>query len=277
MGLWDRWRRRRRIRPVERSNDSDAVFSLFAGAGLAGRKSTHELMLAYRRQPWLRAVVGRIGSELATAFKPELYTARPKDPARRQLFEHPLLDLLENPCPEWMPAHVVWKVTENALDLDGNAYLVVDRNALVMPVRLTPVAPQHVRETPTPKSPFFRISVDGREVKLEARDVLWIRDPDPANPWGKGTGIGEACADESDTDEYAARAVKAFFSNGMLPDSVIGFEGANEDEAKRAQAVFESKFRGPGNRNRTFFTNKKLTSQRLDTSFKDQQLIEVRK
>ena len=43
---------------------------------------------------------------------------------------------------------------------------------------------------------------------MPPEDVIVFKDPDPANPYGRGSGIGKALGDELDTDEFAAQHIE---------------------------------------------------------------------
>lgn len=253
----------------------------FLGQTIAGlqapRKGQKELLDAYRTSPFMRAVTHRIASSVAGTFRPRLYTAPVGDPARKRIVRHPLLDLLRSPTPH-MPALMVWKLAQLSLDLVGNGFLVMDRNAYGLPIEFTPAAPHWVIRYPTTPTPYFWLSVYGISRQVNQEDMLWLRDPDPLNPYGRGVGTSEALADEIDTDEAISKRVKGFFYNGALPDFFVGAEGAGEEEAKRIEETLRAKYGGgPGKQHGVFFTTRKWSIDKVDTNFKDMDLVNVRK
>lgn len=262
----------------EKAAPETTVIAQLLRAGMSPRRGTAELLEAYRTNPWARAVVGRIGSEVACAARWTLFDRPERDPQRKQIFAHPLLDLLDEPNPEaGLSAQVVWSVTQNALDLIGDGFLIKDRNALGKVCGLTP-APATAVTIPSRFEPNFLLALEGGGVrKAPPSDVLWLKDPDPANPNGHGAGTAEAAADEIDIDAEATKQIKSFFRNGMLPSHMVTLEGAGEPEVAAFDTFLRAKYQGSANRNKTHITNKRIQVERLETSFKDMELVPLRK
>jgi HK97 family phage portal protein len=243
------------------------------------KRGSAELLEAYRTHPWLRTVVHRIAVEVATAAKWELFTEPEGHPQRQQIHAHPLLALFRSPSRR-MTAVDVWAFVQMSLDLVGDAFVIIDRNESGFPAELTPIPATWVWRTPSPDSPVFQVSSGGTSAlrEIPSQNMLWMREVDPANPRGRGVGPAHALANELDTDEYAAKFTAAFFVNGGLPGAVVSIEGGSEKEAIRVEESLRQKHGGgPSNVGKIHVTNKKLSFARLDTSFKDQALVELRK
>ena len=106
--------------------------------------------------------------------------------------------------------------------------------------------------------------------------MLWLKGLNLANPYGRGVGPAQVIADELDTDEYASKNVKAWFFNGGLPDVLISSEGADPDELQIAEEKFRARYGGPKKSHQIHWSGRKLEVQRLDTSFKEQDLVALR-
>ncbi len=276
-----------------------------AGGLLAGifpygqlpRRGTRELMQAYRHLPWLRTVTQRIAQDVA-GVPWRLYRAKRKGtkalvlraqgPVRRKLLDeaagdglldeiedHPALDLLGRLNPA-MSGLVGRMVTQLYLDLKGEVFWVLERNGAGEPVEAWPVPPHWIIETPSQSRPWYRASYLGWLRIFPEEDVVWIRSPDPENPYGRGTGIAEALSDELDIDEFAAKHVKAWFYNRAMPDAIVSLEGLGDDEVKRLKEKFDSQFRGVEKAGQVHVTNAKLSVEVLSQTFKEQQLGELR-
>jgi hypothetical protein len=195
----------------------------------------------------------------------------------REVPDHPLAQLLSRPCPQ-LTGMAARQVTQVHLDIAGEAFWALVRRGGV-PVEAWPLPPSWVREVPTPANGGqFRIDILGRMVDVASADVVWFRDPDPSNPYGRGTGLAFALGDELESDEYATRFVKSWFVNDATPSFIAGVKGiASTEELVRAEERYTEKFRNPSNRGRGFFTTGEVTITKLDTSFKDQQLLELRR
>lgn len=194
----------------------------------------------------------------------------------REIPDHPALEVLACPNP-FMTGRAALQVTQTWLDIKGEAFWLLDFGPDGMPQGYLPVPPHWVTQCPTDSQPFFRISFSGLQVQLPPKAVIWFRDPDPENPYGRGTGVAESLGDELETDEFAAKYLKAWFFNSGIPSMVLAFEGVQPDQLQRAKEKFESEHRGVANAHRTFFASGKMNAQRLDSSFRDQQIIDLRK
>jgi hypothetical protein len=265
------------------------------------RRNTKELLRSYRTSPFLRAVDSRISAAVA-ATTWELYyvegakglavrdmklqradwTTRAALFARhkaagdlRQVEVHPLLDLLAygNPC---LTGRTAMQVTQLWIDLKGEAFWLLERNRAGMPIEFWPLPPHWVVETPSLGDPRFRVSFPGWQGEVPASEIMWLKDPDPENPYGRGTGLAEALADEIETDEYAAKHVKAWFYNRALPDIMVGVEGADEAALKAAKEQWEGRHRGFWNAFRSFWHSGNVKIEQLGHNFSEMRLTELR-
>jgi phage portal protein BeeE len=103
--------------------------------------------------------------------------------------------------------------------------------------------------------------------------------PGPGRPAGPRHRAAFSLGDELDSDEYIARFTKNSFWNNTIPPFIAGIEGANDVEAPLAKFKEELRRRhsGPENAGKLLITNGKVSIARLDTSFKDLALVDVRK
>jgi SPP1 gp7 family putative phage head morphogenesis protein len=285
-----------------------SVFGMFGGYVAWGKppaRGTREIMLLYKRSPWFRAALSRMSFGVAiTPWK--LYAARAKATGkyfrrkdlqratnsahRRKLLDeaakngeldeitdHPMLDLLENFNP-MMPGLVARSLVQTLMDLKGEAFLVIERNAQGMPVELYPMPPYWVTETPTLRRPTFRVSAIGWAGEIPETEVIWLRDLDPENPYGRGVGIGDALGDEAETDEYAAKYTKSFYYNDALPAGLVGIEGVTQkaqlDEAKQR---WEDDHKGFLKSFRLHWHSGKLNFVQISPAFDAQKHTDLRK
>jgi len=237
-------------------------------------RGTKELLQAYRDIAWLRAVVHKMASAVATV--PWHLYAGTEGGDRTELKKHPVLALLAHPNSR-LSAHQVRFVTQTWLDMKGEAFWVVERNKQQVPVQVWPMPPHWVRETPSDDSQFFRCKLGNREWKVPEADVVWFKDINPENPYGRGVGMAEALSDELDADEYAAKRIKSYFYNQTSPEIMVSAQGMGEEEARRAKERWTEDHRGIFNAFRTYWTGSDIKVTRLDTSFRDMQLVELRK
>lgn len=267
------------------------------------RRGTQEMIIAYREMPGLRRIVQRIAESFAAiewqvfrgvgiggttrnmpSFKSMGFDRRLKAATRlRQagelelLEESPIVQFIEagNPC---LTGFTCRQIMQSHFELLGEAMAWIERNDFGMPIQYWPLNPVWIRNVPQPGgSGQFVVSVQGREMKIPASEMIFIKDPDPWNPYGRGTGIGFTLADELDSDEYAAKFVSAFFSNGAMPDGLIMFENASKDEIERVRRDWENQHRGHERAHRLHFLNQKAEIAQFQKSLRDMTMVDLRK
>lgn len=334
MAFWDRVRSAA-ARLFTRSSPTLADMPTgILGAGSNGRgpakRGTAELIAAYREQPWLRAVVGRIARGVASArwsiyvrteapTKDRAGRRQRRGPRRsfqdvagvksfawgrdfsvrdaalvhgdtedraarrrelaaagllREVPDHPLLELLARPNPD-MTGRQGLQVTQIWLDVKGEAFWLLDRPEA--PTAYYPIPPHWVTQVPTATADHYVVSFGGLQLKVKPSCMIWMRDPDPSNPYGRGTGVAESLGDELETDEFAAKYLKAWFYNSAAPSFIAAFDGATQQDVKRAKELWEQEHRGAHNAHRVHFSNGKMNAMRLDASFRDQEIIDLRR
>jgi hypothetical protein len=121
-----------------------------------------------------------------------------------EITDHPFLDLLTKGN-GYHTGVSLRRIESMHMDLVGEAFFLKSRNGLGAPTALWPIPPTWVQSTPTPARPSFQMSYRGWNDAIPASEVLWMCDPNPANPYGRGVGLGQAVSDEAETDEYAAK------------------------------------------------------------------------
>ncbi len=239
---------------------------LLAGIFPAGHteppvRGTQELLEAYESMPWLRAVAGKVAASVATT-EWQLFSVRRGGRAVRELGlqragiqsrtrtlarlrrarelreepEHLLHQVLARPNP-LMNQAALFRITQVALDLVGDAYWLKERNGLGAVVGLWYIPPHWVAEHPSPARDTFRMAFGAWQRDVPRTEVVWYHDPAPAWPYGRGSGLGWALLDELEVDEYAAKMAKVLFFNRALPAFLVmsasGEQAIGEPEMRR--------------------------------------------
>ena len=209
-----------------------------------------------------------------------------------ELEHHPLLDFLEggNPLMTGLNAR---RLTQSYLDLPGEAFWVIERNRADVPAEFWALPPSWIVQVPDASDLTARLGGRSRDEALEglsfrvqmlnaqtidipARDVVWFRDPNLSNPFGRGSGIGLALGDELEIDEFSAKFLKGFFLNDGRPDILIGVEGASEPELTRAKERYHEEHRGFWRGHRALWHGGKLTVRELQQKFVEMELAALR-
>jgi len=190
--------------------------------------------------------------------------------------EHPLLDLLHgaNPFIEGLSNR---KLTQTYIDLVGEAFWIKERNEFGMPVQVWPIPPDWVLETPTPGKRHYVVSFRAWRGEIPDTEILWFCDPNPENPYGRGSGYVRSLGDELETDEYAAKHTKSWFYNSARPDMIISADGLEKDETARLENDWLNKHQGFWRSFKPHFLNRKVDVQMISQEFRNMQLIELRK
>lgn len=211
---------------------------------------------------------------------PEARAARRRELAAagllREVSDHPLLDLLQSPNPQ-LTGRSAMSLSQIWLDIKGEAFWLLSGGADGVPTGYWPLPPHWVTAVPTASRPTFTVSAGGLQLEVKAEGMVWLRDPDPENPYGRGSGVAESLGDELETDEYAAKYLKSWFYNSAIPSFIVSFEGADPKALVRAKEKWDSEHRGVGNAHKSFFSDGKMNAVRLDASFREQQISDLRK
>jgi len=327
VGLLDtvRWRLALSIMPKQVPEGPYDLLTRVFMFGQPPPRGSRELLIAYKRLPWLRAALSRIANAVASTdwelfqlvpstrnerfirqkqergltFRPSPWDdalpkmqkkiVRSSGDTRQKLLrlakqlgnlveveDHPFLDFLHggNPVIEGRTSRLI---TQVYLDLVGDAYWVLERDPAGRPMEYWPIPTTWVVERPTSRRPVYRVGYRGWEVEIPYTEVLWMRDPDPENPYGIGTGFGWALGDELETDEYTAKHLKTWFYNRAVPELLIGVESGTEAQLRQAQERWEAQHQGFQRAYRTHWFRGKLSVTQLSQTFQNQQLVELRK
>jgi hypothetical protein len=89
-------------------------------------------------------------------------------------------------------------------------------------------------------------------------EILWLHDPSPVNPYGRGHGILQALTDEVTTDEFAAKHTGSMFFNKATPEFVVMDSNATEPDLRTHERHWASRLQGLYKAFRPYFTNRKL-------------------
>lgn len=275
---------------------------IFPGSrGEPPKRGSKEYAEAYSEMPWLRAITERIAfacasvtwrlygrrgrsgrairdTEWQTAAAPDRANIRKRLKAAGELIEiedHPFLTFLRRGNGV-LTGRQCRALNTVYVDLLGESYTIKGRNTAGVPDAAWPVPPHWVLETPTPQHRYYRFGYGGWQVEVPNADVLWMMNPNPANPYSRGSGLAQAIADELNTDEYAAKYASSFFYNRARPDLIITGEGMTKEVAKELESKWTAKLRGVTNAFRPFFLNKPLDVKEVGQNLEQMKLVELR-
>ncbi len=207
-----------------------------------------------------------------------------KNPEKaKEYANHALIELLDNPCP-WhkdIDGYMLKYMTTAYMSMVGEFFWVIERNGSGYPVALYPVLPTWVVQTWSVTSPFYRIIPQGvtsnREIIVDGNDIVWFKNPNLVDPFGRGRGRDEAIGDEIESDEYAAKYQKNLFYNDAQPPMVVTMPDGSEEQVKNLKETWIQKVAGWINARKPMFINSKVEVHKLTDSVRELDMTESRK
>jgi phage portal protein BeeE len=193
----------------------------------------------------------------------------------RDVIDHPVKTLLAGGTTDFV-GFTLLKLTQEYLEIDGEAFWALERNQFGVPINAIPVPPAWISSKPSPDHPFYEVRFSLVRETIPKEDMLLFHDPDPSNPFQRGTGIGQPLTREIDVDAYASEVERTTFANGARPDIAISMLDAGEDEIAIVERGWLEKFQGIWNRAKPVFTNREMKIQELGTRY-EKELPEMRK
>lgn len=279
---------------------------LFPSAtGEAPDRGTLNYLKAYKTMPWPRSLAGR-ASEGVASVEWQVFVVRGNDRKIRRMKElqkagykhrkslmktlkqsgeleqvedHPILQFIEGGN-RMISGHVVRRLTSIHIDMVGEAHWIKERNMLGVPFAAWPLSPHWVLETPTPSHPFYRVGFSGWQGEIPDTEILSFIDPDPENPYGRGTGRMQALADEAETFEFGTKFVKHTFLNRARPDLVISPKGdatMADSDVTRLERGWLDRTQGFFKALKPMFLTKAVDVKEMSQNFRHLQVLELLK
>lgn len=267
------------------------------------RLGAEGMLRAYSTMPWLRSFFQKISEDVSsltwTICMPtnakgrgirdrRLQGARTrhartillkqyaKDDQLIEIPNHPTLELL-TAGNNYFAGPTVMQLSQTHLDLIGEMCWLLELNLLGMPVSAAPLPPTWIHALPEQTGGYYRVIGPTGTWEVPKELMFFAYHPNPANPYRRGTGIGQVLADELETDEYAARHMKDWFKNRAIPPVLISGLGVGLGELKRLEEKWLSKFQRQGAGWLPHFLGSDVKVHELSQTFAQQQLIELRK
>ena len=172
----------------------------------------------------LFAIVNRTSN--ATAQQQwKLYRKAPSglEEDRVEVTRHAALDLWNKPNP-FMPQQEFVESFQQHHDLTGEAWWVIARNPRsTIPLELWPVRPDRMAPVPSATNylaGYIYTSPDGEKVPLALDEVIFLRTPNPLDPY-RGMGPVQSVLTDLDATKYSAEWNRNFFLNSAEPGGII--------------------------------------------------------
>jgi HK97 family phage portal protein len=281
---------------------------IFPGvSGDPPHRGDRNVLNAYNDMPWLRAVAQRVATSVASSATDwRLYAPvsrqlrdvrkfqrcgdkalrgrmiKEADDTLQPIDNHVLLDALNN-ANSFMVGQALFKTTQIHLDLVGEAFWLKERNKLGTPVGFWPLPSDWVTATPTPSTGTYRVSFKGWQGQIPDSEILWMTEPDPTNPYGRGSGMGRALSDELETDEYAAKHTRQLFFNRARPDMIVWPKntgphdpGLDQGQVRRLEERWLDGHQGFWRAFKPFFVGREIGVHEVSQNLRELQMVELR-
>jgi HK97 family phage portal protein len=145
---------------------------------------------------------------------------------RVEVTSHPALFVLNKPN-QFTTRQEMVEAGQQHHDLTGETWLVIGRNPKsTLPLELWNVRPDRMRPVPDKDNfiiGYIYTGAEGEEVPLEIDQVIFIRRPNPLDPF-RGFGPVQAVMNHLDGERYSAEWNRNFFINGATPGAIIEVE-----------------------------------------------------
>lgn len=226
----------------------------------------------------LFSIVARITENLAQVNWHLYRKARPGQPQenRVEVTAHAALDLWNQPNP-FMPRQEFVESFSQHLELTGEAWWVIGK-AGRLPLELWPVRPD--RMAPLPHVQEFIAgyeyrSPDGETVPLDLDEVVFLRRPNPEDPY-RGIGPVQSVLADLDSARYSAEWNRNFFVNSAEPGGVIEVDKRlSDDEFTEMTTRWREQHQGIANAHRVAVIEQGKWVNRTFTQ-RDMQFAELR-
>ncbi|MFF7949129.1 phage portal protein [Streptomyces griseorubiginosus] len=198
--------------------------SSYGGGIFGSNRSTEGQLRAMSAVGTLFAIVDRTSNATALVewgLYRKAKSGRKED--RTPVTSHAALDLWNRPNP-FMPRQEFVESSTQHYDLTGETPWVIARApGFSIPLEMWPVRPDRIEPVPHPEkflAGYVYTSPDGERVPLEVEDVIFLRRPNPMDPY-RGLSPVLSILPDLDTARYAAEWARAFFLNSAQPGGII--------------------------------------------------------
>ena len=291
MGFWSRVRS---MFGSDVSPDGQSMLSAIFPSGVPPRRGSRELMMAYRNLPWLHAAVRKVSERMGSTVWRLYRLKRNVSPLERrravtrdlagnfvmpvadEVTQHPMLNLMKRPNPT-LHRLPFWQMLSIYLELKGECPMIIERASDGSPIELWVTPPHWLQFTPTSGDPTYKFLWNSWRRSVPESDVVFLRHPDPENPYARGVGNGEAMADEIDIDEFAAKHIASYFYNRAMPDVFVSMKGVkNEKQAVEWEERIRNKYRGSQRAWQVHVTNAEIEVKTVAQNFNQLQMKDLR-
>ena len=240
----------------------------------------HRPLIANEQVSWVYACIRRIAMSVMSANL-RLYQTNTEG-EWKEIDSHPILDLLHEPNP-FLSKNEFFFLLAQFIELTGESNWWKIRDEFGRFVGLSPLNPLKMElklENNWPSHWIYRTTDEKgvlRQIRLEMRDVMQVKLPNPRRPF-RGLSPISAAAPSIDSYFYSATWSRRFFKNSAVPSAAIVSEKPlSQTQYERLRAEIDTKYRGMSNAHKVLLLENNVKFQPITMSMKDMQLLELKK
>lgn len=167
---------------------------------------------------------------------------------RTPVAKHAMIDLWNMPVKPFYTGALFRETQQQHMDLVGEAWWVIARDPrFKVPLEMWPIRPDRMRPVPHATkyiAGYEYTSPSGEVVPLGLQDVIFLRMPNPSDPY-RGMGPVQAILADLDSERYSAEWNRNFFRNSAEPGGVVAYDRRlDDDEFDQVQRRWNSAHRG---------------------------------
>lgn len=238
--------------------------------------STSGLFKAYGKTYSLFAISLRIAMTVGEVNW-ELFKKK-ADGSKKEIYEHPVLELLNNPNPFQTGAEMI-EFTQLNLDISGKAFWWIPKNRLGVPGEIWVIPSTMISPVPSKQNFIegFVLQSGSETIPLSTDEVVWFKMPDLNNPW-EGVGYADAASIEIQSEDASGRWNRNFFSNSARPDGVLEYEKRlTTEEFSRLSEAWRQQHQGVGRSHKVAILEGGVKWKQIQSSVKDMDFPNLRK
>lgn len=247
---------------------------LFSAVGAGGNVEAQ--LRAMGQVGTLFAIVDKLATGVASV-EWKLYRKGAAEDDRTEVQAHPALTVLNRPN-SFYNRQELFEAGQQHQDLTGEMWWIIARNPRVsMPAEIWPVRPDKMQPVTSAENfidGYVYSSPDGIKVPLRRDEVIFIRRPNPLDPY-RGMGPIQSVLAYIDAEHYSAQWNRNFFLNGAIPGGIIEVENRLSDpEFDKMSARWREQHQGIANAHRVAILEK---AKWVDVNYtnKDMQFVEL--
>lgn len=235
--------------------------------------TSNELQNFYNEVSYLNLMVRKV-AEGVGGVKWRLY--RTIGDKKKRIEKHPLLELLNQFNPLTNAGMDSWYTIQTWLEINGNGYLMIERDKEGDPAYLWVIKPNDVLELPSKTNNFvYIVKLKNSIQKVPITEIIHFKNVNPNDIYGKGIGTIHSMLDVLQTNKYSGKQVVNYFYNQAVPPYIIGAD-VTPDQLGELKQSWELNNQGFWNRHKPYFTNSNnINVTKLVDSFNDMQMIQI--